>query len=176
MKTNLQKAVDFLWANRESYRDKISNGKESYYSFDSIDHRYSNLPEEIHTQLDYSEIDAIGRLWCQLVGWDGKEGIMCLEFKNKREYYSAIKKNIKDQEKNRKENVILGDFLAWAKKNHWWSRGFESIHKSHVFNKDGTKKDGWSFVWATQCGFVSDEDIRKVIPKKTASQWDCWGR
>lgn len=172
MKTNLQKAIDFLWANKEKYRDAIRNGEKP--DFDAP--KYCGLSEEIHRQLDNYEVDAIRNLWNKLLGWDTKDGYMVIQFKNKREYYSAVRKNIKDQEKNRKEDVILGDFLAWAKKNGWWLRGFESIHKSHVFNKDGTKKDGWSFVWATQCGFVSDEDIRKVIKKKTSEQWLAWGR
>jgi hypothetical protein len=172
MKTNLQKAIDFLWEHRESYRDQIRNGEEP--DFDAP--KYCGLSEEIHRQLDNYEVDAIRNLWNQLLGRDTKTGCIVIQFKNKKDYYSAVRKYIKEQEKNRHEDVILGDFLAWARKNGWWLRGFESIHKSFVFNKDGTKKDGWSFQWATQCGFVTDEDIRKVIPKKTASQWDCWGR
>lgn len=172
MKTNLQKAIDFLWTNKESYRDQIRNGKEPNFEPPF----YAGLPDEMHTQLDNEEIYAIRHLWERLLGWNTKEGCLCVQFKNKREYYSAVKKSIKERIKNRKEDVILGDFLAWARKNGWWLRGFESIHKSFVLNKDGTKKEGWSFQWATQCGFVSDEDIRKVIPKKTASQWDIWGR
>ena len=183
MKTNLQKAVDFLWENRESYRENIRNRDESYYNFDSIEHRYANLPEEIYRQLDNCEIDAIARLWCQLVGRDDKKGIMCLRFDDKKSFYSAIRKSIKEKIKfiKEKEEVILGDFLAWAIKQKYWIRGFESIHKTKAENGPITKdhpkgESGWSFVWATQCGFVSDEDIRKLIKPKTNSQWDCWGR
>jgi hypothetical protein len=71
--------------------------------------------------------------------------------------------------------VILGDFLAWAVKNKWWLRGFESIARSRV-GKAGEEKNGWSFVWYTSCGFVTDEDIRKEIKPKTASEWNHWGR
>ena len=172
MKTNLQKAIDFLWGNKESYKDEIRNGEKP--DFDAP--KYCGLSEEIHRQLDNYEVDAIRNLWDQLLGWDTKVSCPVVQFKNKREYYCAVRKNIKEQIKNRKENVILGDFLAWAKKNHWWLRGFESIVRSFILNKDGTKKDGYSFVWATQMGFVSDEDIRKEIPKKTSEQWEAWGR
>jgi len=175
MKTNLQKAIDFLWANKEKYRDAIRQGAEPIFNLVCTP-LCGGLPAEIRQQLDNYEVDAISDLWSQLLEWDIEKGVLVIGFKNKSEYYSTVKKSIKERIKNRKEDIILGDFLAWAKKNGWWLRGFESIHKSFVFNKDGTKKDGWSFQWATQCGFVSDEDIRKVIPKKTASQWDCWGR
>jgi len=168
MKTNLQKAIDFLWENKESYRHMIFIGED--ISFEAP--LYGCLPEEIHKQLDNYEVNAIHNLWSQLLSWDAKQGCNVVQFKNKKEYYSAIKKHIKDQEKNRKENVILGDFLAWAKKNKWWIRGFESI----VRTKNGAGQEGYSFQWATQCGFVSDEDIRKVIPKKTAREWMAWGR
>lgn len=171
MKTNLQKVIDFLWDNKESYRNEIRNGeKPSFFS-----PKYGGLQEKMLQKLRGEEIDVIRNLWSQLLGWDVDDGCMVIEFKNKRDYYSAIKKGVCEElekEKNRKEEVILGDFLAWAIKNKWWIRGFESI----VRTKNGTGQDGWHFQWTTQCGFVTDEDIRKVIPKKSASQWDCWGR
>jgi hypothetical protein len=168
MKTNLQEAIDFFWENREKYREEISNGENPTF----ISPEYANLPEKILRKLTQEEIDAICGLWTEFLGWDVEMGCAVINFENKRAYYSSIKKYIKEKEKNRKEDIILGDFLAWALKNKWWIRGFESI----VRTKNGYGQDGWSFVWATQCGFVTDEDIRKVIPKKTANQWDCWGR
>ena len=171
MKTNFQKAMDFFWENRERYRKEIGEGeKPNFFS-----PKYANLPEKILRKLTSEEIDIIQNLWSQLLGWDTFDACVVAEFETKEAYCSAMKKRIKEElekEKNRTEEVILGDFLAWAIKNKWWIRGFESIIKT----KNGAGQDGYSFQWATQCGFVTDEDIRKVVPKKTASQWDCWGR
>jgi hypothetical protein len=165
MKTNIQKAIDFLWKNREEYRDKIRNGEEIIF----VSPKYANLPEEILRNLTEEEIDAIRGLWAEFLGWDVETGCAVINFENKKTYYSSIKKYIK---RSRKEEVILGDFLAWALKNKWWIRGFQSI----IRTKNGYGQDGWSFVWTTQCGFVTDDDIRKVIPNKTTKQWECWGR
>lgn len=173
MKTNLQKVVDFLWANRESYKDQIRNGEVPL--FDSPD--YSNLPKELLNEMFMEEINVIQDIWTEFVGWNVEHGTMVIGFKNKKEFYSAIKKRIKEQiEKEKKEYpVILGDFIAWAIENKYWIRGFESITRTKSeFGPNG--ESGWSFLWATQCGFVSDKDIRKKIKAKTSEEWIYWGR
>ena len=166
MKNNLQYAIDFLWKHLDFYREEIRNGRNP--NFDLPD--YANLPNDIHKQFSDLEIQAIQCKWTQFLGWDTQKGCVVKQFENKREFHSAVRKDIKAQKDLQKQNepVILGDFLAWAIKNKYWIRGFESIDRNNEY--------GWSFVWATQCGFVSDEDIRKVVPAKTAKQWDCWGR
>ena len=73
---------------------------------------------------------------------------------------------------NLKEPTTLGDFLTWAHKNKCWLRGFESIRR----DSNPIKGDGWSFQLCTSLGFVSDEEINKVVPEKTAGEWDYWGR
>lgn len=71
-----------------------------------------------------------------------------------------------------KKKTTLGDFLTWAKKNKWWFRGFEDIYRTETRTKGG----GWGFTHCTSTGFVSDEDINKEVPEKTAEEWDAWGR
>ena len=67
----------------------------------------------------------------------------------------------------------LGDFLAWSRKNKWWLRGFEGIHR---VDEDFGKGTGWGFTHCTSMGFVSDADINSEIPEKTAMEWGRWGR
>jgi hypothetical protein len=172
MKTNLEKAIDFLWNNRKSYEKKILNGDEPSFSFPD----YGGLPEEIHQELTAKEIIAIQHLWSELLKWDAQTHNRIWGFKEKSKYCSAIKKNIREQRKQQvakvnSSNVNLGDFIAWAIKNEWWVRGFDEIHRV-----DCGETHGWGFTFATQTGFVSDKSIRKYIPKKTIKEWDRWGR
>lgn len=72
---------------------------------------------------------------------------------------------------NKNHEATIGDFLAWANKNKWWLRGFDEIHRV-----DTDDLQGWGFTHCTNCGFISDEDIRKEIPEKTEREWGRWGR
>jgi len=71
-----------------------------------------------------------------------------------------------------KKTTTLGDFLTWANKNNWWLRGFESIYRTETL----AKGRGWGFTHCTSMCFVSDEEINKEVPEKTAEEWEAWGR
>jgi hypothetical protein len=66
-------------------------------------------------------------------------------------------------------DTTIGEFFEWARRGKWALRYFESAVRSSTMVKGG----GWAFVWGTQCGFVCDADILKVMPKKN---WDVYGR
>ena len=73
------------------------------------------------------------------------------------------------------EEVILGDFLQWLILEKWFIRGIEFIEKvNQITHKDN--KPGWRFQFCNEICYVSDEDIRQIVPPKTPDQWDAWGR
>ena len=72
------------------------------------------------------------------------------------------------------KETTIGDFLTWATRSdscYTWIRGFESIRRV-----DNEIAHGWGYTYCTMIGFVSDEDINKEVPEKTAEEWEAWGR
>ena len=67
----------------------------------------------------------------------------------------------------------VGEFFEWARREKWSLRYFGQAQRGSRLLKDGKKEPGWSFVWGTQCGFISDAEVLKRMPKK---DWDVYGR
>jgi len=71
------------------------------------------------------------------------------------------------------KTTTIGEFFEWARREEWALRYFEQANRGFRFLPDGGKEEGWSFVWGTQCGFISDAKVLKRMPKKN---WDVYGR
>ena len=72
--------------------------------------------------------------------------------------------------------TTVGEFIEWARRNKWTLRNIDELRRSSVYDKEGKDVWGWAGICATSCFFVKDEQIKKELPKRTARDWDAYGR